>query len=90
MQNLFTDLYSRLSEVPFVAGIRYSVADVTALATIDFAVDGLKLADSELRGRSMAHQSIANQSTGSPFQVRIIEAPPSMSDAVPDHPSIFS
>jgi glutathione S-transferase len=44
VNNFFADLDARLSEVPFVAGDRYSVADITALATIDFAAGGLKLA----------------------------------------------
>lgn len=44
VENFFADLDARLSEVPFVAGDRYSVADITALATIDFAAGGLKLA----------------------------------------------
>lgn len=44
VKNFFADLDARLSEVPFVAGERYSVADITALVTIDFAAGGLKLA----------------------------------------------
>jgi glutathione S-transferase len=44
VKNFFADLDARLSEVPFVAGNRYSVADITALVTIDFAAGGLKLA----------------------------------------------
>lgn len=44
VKNFFADLDARLSEVPFVAGDRYSVADITALVTIDFAAGGLKLA----------------------------------------------
>jgi glutathione S-transferase len=43
VKNSFADLDARLSEVPFVAGDRYSVADITALATIDFAAGALKL-----------------------------------------------
>jgi glutathione S-transferase len=43
VKNFFADLDARLSEVPFVAGDRYSVADITALATIDFAAGALKL-----------------------------------------------
>ena len=44
VKNFFADLDARLSEVPFVAGDRYSVADITALVTIDFAAGGLRLA----------------------------------------------
>jgi glutathione S-transferase len=36
--NFLSDLDSRLAGAPFVAGDRFSVADITALATIDFAV----------------------------------------------------
>jgi len=35
--NFLSDLDARLAEVPFVAGDRFSVADITALVTIDFA-----------------------------------------------------
>jgi glutathione S-transferase len=43
-QNFFADLNARLGEVPFVAGERYSVADITALATLDFAVAAINFA----------------------------------------------
>jgi glutathione S-transferase len=36
--NFLSDLDTRLGGAPFVAGDRFSVADITALATIDFAV----------------------------------------------------
>jgi glutathione S-transferase len=35
--NFLSDLDARLADVPFVAGERFSVADITALVTIDFA-----------------------------------------------------
>jgi glutathione S-transferase len=35
--NFLADLDTRLASVPFVAGDKFSVADITALATIDFA-----------------------------------------------------
>jgi glutathione S-transferase len=35
--NFLSDLNARLADVPFVAGDRFSVADITALVTIDFA-----------------------------------------------------
>lgn len=35
--NFFDDFNARLQEVPFVAGERYSAADITALVTVDFA-----------------------------------------------------
>ncbi|MDB5995069.1 MAG: Glutathione S-transferase [Pseudomonas sp.] len=37
VKNFFADLDGRLAEVPFVAGDRYSVADITALVTVEFA-----------------------------------------------------
>jgi glutathione S-transferase len=36
-KNFLTDLNERLEEVPFLAGERFSAADITALVTIDFA-----------------------------------------------------
>ncbi|SDR60101.1 glutathione S-transferase [Rhizobiales bacterium GAS191] len=36
--NFLSDLDTRLAGAPFVAGDRFSVADITTLATIDFAV----------------------------------------------------
>ena len=37
VKNFFADLNERLAQVPFVAGERYSAADITALVTVDFA-----------------------------------------------------
>src|SRR6266436_6749350 len=37
VDNFFADLNERLGQVPFVAGERYSAADITALVTVDFA-----------------------------------------------------
>jgi glutathione S-transferase len=37
VKNFFADFDARLGEVPFVAGDRFSVADITALVTVDFA-----------------------------------------------------
>jgi glutathione S-transferase len=37
VKNFLADLNERLREVPFVAGERYSAADITALVTVDFA-----------------------------------------------------
>jgi glutathione S-transferase len=37
VKNFFADLDQRLGQVPYVAGDRFSAADITALATIDFA-----------------------------------------------------
>src|ERR1700682_267666 len=37
VKNFLTDLNERLAQGPFVAGERFSAADITALVTIDFA-----------------------------------------------------
>ncbi|MDB5656615.1 MAG: Glutathione S-transferase [Tardiphaga sp.] len=42
--DFYADLEARLAEVPFVAGDRFSVADITAVVAIDFASKALGLA----------------------------------------------
>ena len=37
VKDFFADLNERLEQVPFVAGERYSAADITALVTVEFA-----------------------------------------------------
>ncbi len=39
----YSDLEVRLGEVPFIAGDRFSVADITAIVTVDFAAKALSL-----------------------------------------------
>ena len=41
--DFYEDLDRRLAEVPFVAGERFSAADITALVTVDFAAKALEL-----------------------------------------------
>lgn len=41
VKNFFADLDARLAGVPFVAGDRFSVADITALVTVDFAAKAI-------------------------------------------------
>ena len=41
--DFYTDLDSRLGEAPFVAGEDFSAADITALVTVDFATNALKI-----------------------------------------------
>ena len=41
--DFYDDLVVRLAEVPFVAGDRFSVADITAIVTIDFASTALNI-----------------------------------------------
>jgi glutathione S-transferase len=43
VKNFLTDLDTRLTEVPFVAGEHYSIADITALVTVDFAAKAINL-----------------------------------------------
>jgi glutathione S-transferase len=43
VRNFFVDFDRRLAEVPFVAGERFSAADIiTALATIAFAMEAFE------------------------------------------------
>jgi glutathione S-transferase len=41
VRNFFADFDDRLREAPFVAGQRFSVADITALVTVDFAAKAI-------------------------------------------------
>ena len=41
--DFYADLNARLLDVPFVAGNHFSVADITAVVTVDFATAGIKL-----------------------------------------------
>ena len=41
--NFHADFNARLENIPFVAGETFSAADITALATIDFATNALKM-----------------------------------------------
>jgi glutathione S-transferase len=41
VRNFFADFAARLGETPFVAGPRFSVADITALVTVDFAAKAI-------------------------------------------------
>jgi len=44
VKNFFADLDARLQGVPFVAGERYSIADITAIVTVDFAAKAINFA----------------------------------------------
>jgi len=44
VKNFIADLDARLQEAPFVAGERYSIADITAMVTIDFAAKAINFA----------------------------------------------
>lgn len=41
--NFYVDFDARLAETPFLAGDRFSAADITALATVDFAARALNM-----------------------------------------------
>jgi glutathione S-transferase len=43
VKDFYADLEARLAEVPFVAGDRFSVADITAIVTVDFATKALSM-----------------------------------------------
>ncbi len=48
--DFYADLQARLSETPFVAGDAFSIADITAIVTIDFASKALGLSTPEENG----------------------------------------
>jgi glutathione S-transferase len=41
VKNLFADVVARLGEAPFVAGQYFTVTDITALVTMDFAAGAI-------------------------------------------------
>jgi glutathione S-transferase len=41
--NFYADFDARLKHVPFVVGAEFSVADITAVVTVDFATAALKM-----------------------------------------------
>ena len=41
VKNFFADFNDRLGEAPFVAGERFSIADITALVAVDFAAKAI-------------------------------------------------
>jgi glutathione S-transferase len=43
VKDFYVDLEARFAEVPFVAGDRFSAADITAIVTVDFASKALSL-----------------------------------------------
>jgi glutathione S-transferase len=43
VKNFLADLDARLTEAPFVAGEHYSIADITALVTVDFAAKAINV-----------------------------------------------
>jgi glutathione S-transferase len=43
VRNFYADFDTRLTDVPFVAGDDFSVADITAIVTVDFATKAVRL-----------------------------------------------
>jgi glutathione S-transferase len=52
VKDFYADLEARLAEVPFIAGERFSAADITAIVTIDFAGKALGLTIPEIHDAS--------------------------------------
>jgi glutathione S-transferase len=50
VKNFFADFDARLDEAPFVAGDRFSIADITALVTVDFAAKAINFPVPEEHG----------------------------------------
>jgi glutathione S-transferase len=64
VKNFFADFDARLGEVPFVSGRRFSVADITALVTVDFAAKAINfsVAD-EQRSLKRWYEAISSRSS---------------------------
>ena len=64
VKNFYADFNTRLSEVPFVAGDSFSVADITALVTVDFAAKaiGFSVPD-EHRSLKRWYESVSSRSS---------------------------
>jgi glutathione S-transferase len=66
VSDFYDDLEARLADVPFVAGERYSVADITTLVTIDFASKALGLTLPESHAHSQRwYRTVAARATSS-------------------------
>ena len=62
--DFYADLNARLLDVPFVAGNHFSVADITAVVTVDFATAGIKLPiPDELRPLKRWYDAISARSS---------------------------
>ena len=64
--DFYTDLETRLREAPYVAGDRFSAADITAFVTVDFATKALELGVPLENSASLRwYESIAKRSSAS-------------------------
>jgi glutathione S-transferase len=62
VKNFFADFDARSSEAPFVAGQRFSVADITALVTVDFAAKAINFPVSdEHRSLKRWHEAVSSR-----------------------------
>jgi len=64
VKNFFADFDARLAETPFVAGQRFSVADITALVTVDFAAKAINFSvPDEHRSLKRWYDAISSRSS---------------------------
>jgi glutathione S-transferase len=64
VKNFFVDFDARLEEFPFVAGQRFSVADITALVTVDFAAKAISFSiPDECRSLKRWYDTISSRSS---------------------------
>jgi glutathione S-transferase len=64
VKNFLADFDDRLREAPFVAGQRFSVADITALVTVDFAAKAINfLVPGEHRSLKRWYDAISSRSS---------------------------
>lgn len=62
LRDFYVDLNERLSETPYVAGEAFSIADITAAVTIDFAASRLKVQIPEnLSALTQWHQRVSSR-----------------------------
>jgi glutathione S-transferase len=64
VKNFFADFDARLGDAPFVAGQRFSVADITALVAVDFAAKAINLAvPDEQRSLKRWYEAVSSRSS---------------------------
>jgi glutathione S-transferase len=64
VKNFFVDFEARLEEFPFVAGQRFSVADITALVTVDFAAKAINFpVPDEHRSLKRWYEAVSSRSS---------------------------
>jgi len=66
VRNFYADFNTRLADVPFVAGDEFSVADITAVVTVDFATKaaGLAIGDEHTALKHWYHSISVRASIG--------------------------